>query len=140
LDLNSNAVEDIENAFVEFYQRYYKFNYAGNCKIVDFFDSKKEILKRIKEHSSKDAGYIQQQANLAKLLGKDISCGSCGTVGDTIIALECPNYAILLTLDSVFTDLCKVIGIKGEVVDSVRKINPLGKVLEALRTPLKKAN
>jgi len=135
LDLDSNTVEDVENSFVEFYQHYYKYNYAGNCKVVDFFDNKKEILKRIKEYSSKEAGYIQQQANLAKLFNKDISCGSCGTVGDTIIALECPDYAILLSLDSVFADLCKVIGIKCEIIDSVRKMNPLDKVLERLRIP-----
>jgi hypothetical protein len=137
LDLSSNIVEDVEKSFVEFWQGYYKYNYAGECKIIDFFDEKKELLKRIKEYSSKEPGYIQQQSNFVKLFNKDISCGSCGTVGDSIIALECPDYAVLLSLDKVFVDLCKVIGIKFEIIDSVRKTNPLDKVLDALRMPKK---
>lgn len=135
LDFGSyKTVNDIERAFVHFYE-FYKKNHVDQCKIVALFDKSKEILNKIQGVGSGKQSLKNQQKGLdaIKSCKRKLSCATCRIIGDTIIALECPDYAILLSLDSIFEDLCKVIGLKYEIIHSVRTILPWGSILERLR-------
>jgi len=136
LDFASHkTVNDTERAFVRFYEFYRKSTHEDKCKVVVLFDKSKEILKKIHEVGAGKQSFEKQQKGLDEIKSgkRKLTCSTCRIIGDTIIALECPNYAILLSLDSIFEDLCKVMGLKCEIIPSVRAMLPLGSILERLR-------
>lgn len=136
LDFGSyKTVNDIERAFVHFHDFYRRNNHVDQCKVVDLFDKSKEILHKIQVVEAGKQSLEKQQKGLDGIKNgkRKLSCATCRIIGDTIIALECPDYAILLSLDSIFEDLCKVIGLKYEIIHSVRTMLPLGSILERLR-------
>lgn len=136
LDFGSyETVHDTENAFVRFYDFYRRNNHVDRCRVVAVFDRSKVILDMIQKAGVGKQSLDKQKKALDKIKSgkRTLSCAACRVVGDTIIALECPSYAILLSLDSIFEDLCKVIGLKYEIIPSVRAMHPLGSILARLR-------
>jgi hypothetical protein len=129
------TVNDIERAFVHFYDFYRKSHHIDQCRVVALFDKSKELLKKIREVKGTEEGLDRQQKCLDEIANgtRELSCATCKIIGDTIIVLESPDYAILLSLDSVFDDLCKVLGRKFEIIPSVRKMLPIGSILAKLR-------
>lgn len=137
IDLNlgmSKTVEDVEKEFARFYKAI-KNDSVDKCRIVDLFDNSKKIMGDIKDFDSKIDGFKTQQDRLNDIDSgkKKLSCKTCGIVGDTIITLECPNYATLLTMDKAFIDLCKIVGIKCEIIPNIRTIKPIATVTKELK-------
>lgn len=127
---NLEAREEIESALANFH-KVFKDNYVNKCKIAHLIKDSEQVLKQITEFDSQKIGFITQKERLRKVVNgeKKLSCFSCRNIGDTVIALECPDYAVLLTQDKAFEDLCKIIGLKYEIIDSVRTILPQNAVL-----------
>ena len=127
------TVEELESTLVKFYKAY-RDNYVDKCNIIAFFNESKETLRRIIEYESKESGFLNQKDKLNEIVhsGKKLTCKVCCNVGDTIIALECPDYAILLSTDKAFEDLCKIMGLKYEIIDSLRAIHPSKEILKKL--------
>lgn len=126
-DLNSfNTVEDIERE-LSFFLDYFKKDCIENCNIISLLIDSKETLDKILKYNSKKENFKKQQKKIIKIqnLKRKLSCSTCKVIGDIVIAFECPNYAILLTLDTIFEDLCQILGLKFEVIPSVRGQNPL---------------
>lgn len=116
---------EFEKEFVSFYD-FYKENYVDRCKISLLFFESKELLNKIIEYSSKNRNFKNQQKELIMIKdnSRKLSCSTCKIIGDLIVALECPSYAILLTLDTVFEDLCNILEIKFEILQSLRALQP----------------
>lgn len=58
-------------------------------------------------------GYVTQAQRLAEILGKQLStpkCRLCEQLGDTIIILQSPEKAILVTADRSFEAFCEILG------------------------------
>ncbi|MCK5014120.1 MAG: hypothetical protein KAS66_09905, partial [Candidatus Omnitrophica bacterium] len=130
-----DSVEDLEEGMVEFYQAFDEKHHAGDCQIVQLFDVSKDVFKKMVEHSTKEKGFNRQKENIEKIEKKelDLSCTTCMKIGDTVIALECPEYAILLTHDKAFEGLCQIFDLKHEIIPSLRAEKPTKEVLERLR-------
>ena len=121
-----STVEEIERELARFHD-YYRKNYVNNCNIVSLFIDSKETLDNILQYNSKKDNFKKQQEEISKIQNKEkkLSCSTCKSIGDIFIALECPEYAILLTLDTIFEDLCQILGLKFEVMQSVRRRIPI---------------
>jgi hypothetical protein len=91
------------------------------CDVVKFFVARyKTNVEKYVQHASKLAkpkspeniGFTKIAEKLRDILeeGKDLSCHSCQSVGDAIIALEAPLTMRLEHTDHSFDHLCEVIG------------------------------
>ena len=135
LDFELNkSPEEIENALIEFYQEFQN-NHVKECQIIELFGQSRAQLGKLIASNSVQDGFEQQKDNLKKIeAGKlSFSCSTCGKIGDTVIALECPDYAILLSHDEAFENLCKNLGLKFEIIPSVRAALPAKNVLAKLK-------
>jgi len=128
---NYDSVGKIESAFDKF-RREFRGNYVGECKVMDFLKTSRSVLDSMLKETTKNSGFENQKTKLQKILsGKSkISCTSCSGIGDTIIALECPKHAILITQDSAFDELCKIIGLKYEIMPSLRTVLPKEEIMK----------
>lgn len=115
------TIEDTERALARLLDHYRK-NFVKKCNIVSLLVESKDLIDKIIAYGSKKENFKKQQKQLDNILKKErkLSCFTCNVIGDSIVALECPDYAILLTLDTVFGDLCKVLGLQYEIISSVR--------------------
>lgn len=134
LDFQScKGKNDIEKKLVDFYKTF-KGKHVDKCRINDYFENSKGKITKIFTCDSKNDTFNKQKKRLNEINdGKSkLSCNTCSIIGDTIITLECPDYAILLSVDEVFKELCDNIGLKYEIIPSLRKILPTKKVLHKL--------
>ena len=128
-DLNFNLCKkatEFEKEFVTFHD-FYKENYIDKCKLSLLFFESKDLIDKIIEHSSKNRSFNKQLVELIKIRDniRKLSCSTCKIIGDLIVTLECPSYAILLTLDTVFEELCKILSLKFEIIPNIRALQPL---------------
>jgi len=125
-DFNSfNTEEDIEKELA-LCSNYFKENYIDNCNIINLLNDSIDYINKILKWDSKKASFKELQKKITKIQSnKKLSCFTCKIIGDAIISLECPSYAILLTLDTIFEDLCQILNLKFEVIPSVRTLNSL---------------
>ena len=87
-------------------------------------DSSKEI-ERILEYDSKDKSFKKLKENLLKIkprLNKKFTCFACKTIGDFVVAIECPDYATLLAFDKIFKDLSQFLDFKYEIIPSITRL------------------
>jgi hypothetical protein len=137
IDINFEATKraDIEKEFFKFYNFFNNQNYVANCEIIKLFGDSQNKIKEMLARTTTNKGFNRQKIIVDGLTnkGKNFSCNKCKVIGDTVIALECPDFAILLTQDDAFDELCPVLGKKFEKVPSLRALLPTATVLSELR-------
>lgn len=129
-----DSSDEIEQSFVDFY-RAFNPDCSDNCKVADLLCKNNTVLSKVMGYSSKNETLDKQKKYLTNIWddNRKISCETCKIVGDIIISLECPEYATLLSIDKIFEDLCKSLNLKYEIIDSVRKITPIGETLKEIK-------
>ncbi len=129
--------EKVEEEFYKFYNFFEKKNYVDRCEIIKLFGDKKVEIKKMLDKQTANQGFRRQKVVVGGLVdeGKEFSCNKCKVIADTVIVLECPNSAILLTQDNAFDELCPVFDKDLEKIPSLRSLLPASTVLAELRNP-----
>lgn len=116
--------EDTENELARFVT-YSKKNHINNCNIVNLLKNSSKEIEKILKYDSKKSSFKKLKEKLLKIiqrLNKNLTCFACTGIGDFVIAIECPNYATLLTFDEIFIDLSQFLEFKFEILPSVTSL------------------